>query len=47
MLFVKDCLEFIHKIHKLNLDEDDVIVSYDVVSRFTKNSCSGISRPYF
>ena len=34
--FVKDCLEFIHKINNLNLDEDDIIVIYDVVSIFTK-----------
>ena len=29
-------MEFIHKIHSLNLDENDIIVSYDVVYRFTK-----------
>ena len=34
--FVKDSLEFIHKIHNLDLDEDDIIVSYDAVSRFIK-----------
>ena len=34
--FVKDFLEFIHKIHKLNLDEHDIMITYDGVSRFTK-----------
>ena len=29
-------MDFFHKIHNLDLDGDDIIVSYDVVSRLTK-----------
>ena len=34
--FVKDSLDFIYKIHNHNFYENDIMVSYDVVSRFTK-----------
>ena len=34
--FIKDSTEFIHKTHNLHLDEQDLMVSFDVVSLFTK-----------